>query len=677
MKHRDRSNLRGTLASEAERLLGEVITLYRETRRSKLLVFLFSLLGGFSVLSSSFRHWKLLCDWSGLRMRRVAIFLTAIVILSASVPSFAQNVFTCTGFNSSTSGACSVGEYPATGSQQIIERTSATSVPVVGTKWEFVPPDIGHASINGQYYAPVTISPGFTTTVAWVPNGQNFAFTVQNTNNVPGYQGIGLTVGAGCEGGFYQGDDGADNSPNNIWALQLGDVQDALNYTNYNTLANYGFSYSSVQMFQSYIDPCLPNQGGLSTGIEYVATNRISTYPVAEQATTTQFSTTGHVYVATMTYTGSNVTLQLYDQTLGNSCPGPKCFTYTWPVSIPPIVNGTTAFIGLSEGSNETLPGTTSINSWSYTALSPAATPTFSSSGGTYSGTQSVTISDSTSSSYICYNFTGAPATNGIGGCASGALYSGAISVPSGKTIYAVAGVSQGAADSAVASAAYNITGTGSTPSFYPGTAVYYNGDVYVTLAAAQGGVICYNTTGSPATNGSTGCSTGTKYTSPITVSSNETLYAVAGGTGLSDSSVGSVVYTINPFWDGSSPSGQAPANAPTFSPLPGTYSGAKTVTLSTIATGAKTPYICYTLDASPPKNLTPQTANNVEGTCAQGTLYTGPITVSSTQTIYAMAGTATGSLPSSLAQGTYTINTSTSGPPNAPINPQAVAEPN
>src|SRR5208283_2059117 len=118
-------------------------------------------------------------------------------------------------------------------------------------------------------------------------------------------------------------------------------------------------------------------------------------------------------------------------------------------------------------------------------------------------------------------------------------------------------------------------------------------GDQYVILSAAQGGVICYNTTGSPATNGSTGCTTGTKYTGPVTVSSNETLYAIAGGTGFTDSAVNSATYVINPF-AGAGPggyAGQAPVNAPQYSPAPGSYSGTQSVTLSDSTPGA---YICY-----------------------------------------------------------------------------------
>jgi hypothetical protein len=68
---------------------------------------------------------------------------------------------------------------------------------------------------------------------------------------------------------------------------------------------------------------------------------------------------------------------------------------------------------------------------------------------------------------------------------------------------------------------------------------------VPVTLSTVSGGTICYNFTGSPATNGSTGCTTGTKYTGAITIGVNETLSAVAGGTGFTDSTIRSCTYTV------------------------------------------------------------------------------------------------------------------------------------
>ena len=85
-----------------------------------------------------------------------------------------------------------------------------------------------------------------------------------------------------------------------------------------------------------------------------------------------------------------------------------------------------------------------------------AGTPTFSPVAGTYSATQTVAISSSPST-VICYNTTGAPATNGGSGCQAGStLYSGAISVGTTQTLYAVGG-GTGYTDSAVGSAAYII----------------------------------------------------------------------------------------------------------------------------------------------------------------------------------------------------------------------------
>jgi len=83
-------------------------------------------------------------------------------------------------------------------------------------------------------------------------------------------------------------------------------------------------------------------------------------------------------------------------------------------------------------------------------------------------------------------------------------------------------------------------------------------------------------------------------------------------------------------------------AAAPTFSPAPGTYSSAQAVSLSSATSGAT---IYYTTDGS-----TPTTSS---------TRYAGPITVSATRTIRAIA-TATGFTNSAIASGTYTIQSST-----------------
>ena len=495
----------------------------------------------------------------------------------------------------------------------------------------------------------------FSTTFTFSLNGQCLAFVIQNnTNSDAGGTGSGFAGGAGDECAFFQGFSANHYSTNNLFAFELD---------SYSALTENGggtpFTYSSEQIYQQQQNP-----GTATGGPIFYETNKISTSPVPlDSPSTTQDTCVETVsgkcdtYSVTLNYTGTTLTSQLHDVTAGGSCPGSSCFTYTWPnFSIPAWVGATTAYVGLTAGTGLTSSYPLNIYSVVYSVLTPAATPTFSPAAGTYSGTQSVTISDATGSNYICYNFTGGPATNGIGGCANGTLYSGAISVPSGRTIYAVAGVAGTYGDSTVASAAYNITGTGSVPVFnQPGGT--WQGNQTVQLTAAQGSVICYSTTGSPATNGGSGCTTGTLYTTPITLSSNKTIYAVAGGTGLTDSAVGSAAYVISPF------AGTAPVAAPTFSPVPGTYSSTQTVTISTTTSGAN---ICYELASSTP-TLLPE-PNSIGG-CTVGTLYSSPVSVPSSQTLYAAAGPnvvsapLTSSAPSSVVQGAYTIGSSAQAP--------------
>jgi Chitobiase/beta-hexosaminidase C-terminal domain len=171
-----------------------------------------------------------------------------------------------------------------------------------------------------------------------------------------------------------------------------------------------------------------------------------------------------------------------------------------------------------------------------------ASQPTFSPAAGTYTGSQNVTLSTSSGGAVICYSTTTTPATNGSTGCTTGTLYSSPITVSSSETLKAIAG-GTGYTDSSVGSAAYTLVGA--TPTFSPAAGTY-TGAQSVAISATFGLVICYNTTGSPATNGSTGCTTGTLYSGPVSVSTSETLYAVAGGTGYSDSSVGSAGYVVS-----------------------------------------------------------------------------------------------------------------------------------
>ena len=89
-------------------------------------------------------------------------------------------------------------------------------------------------------------------------------------------------------------------------------------------------------------------------------------------------------------------------------------------------------------------------------ASGACSTPSFSPGAGTYGSTQSVTISDSCTT--ICYNTTGSPTATVPGTCDMGSTtYSGAISVATTKTLYAI-GSQLTFTNSSIGSAAYTIS---------------------------------------------------------------------------------------------------------------------------------------------------------------------------------------------------------------------------
>ena len=306
-----------------------------------------------------------------------------------------------------------------------------------------------------------------------MPDGQNVALLIQNSNNNPGYDGTDFSGGAGCEGGFYQAF-AANAPPNNVFALEF----DSYSYLN----SSETFTYSSAQIYQMAQSPCNPNDSGPN----YWLTNKISTSPVPlDSPSGSQGTTTGDTYSATVSYDGSNFNVCLYDVTAANgSCSSGTSgtgtyFQQTWSdVNIPSMVDGNTALVGLVGATGESFPYPLYIDSFVYTVNSApsapslstyttttaggangnyAATPTFSPSPGTYSSTQSVTLSSSTPGNNICYitatsltSTTLMPWPNSEGGCIVGTFYSGAISVTSTQTIYAVAGTTYTGVPSAV-----------------------------------------------------------------------------------------------------------------------------------------------------------------------------------------------------------------------------------
>jgi hypothetical protein len=311
---------------------------------------------------------------------------------------------------------------------------------------------------------------------------------------------------------------------------------------------------------------------------------------------------------AHITYDGTTLTLILIDTVSGVS------FTTSSAMNIPAIIGGNTAYVGFTAG-----PGATqTILNWTYvgsSASTPAtATPIFTPAPGTYSGAQMVTITDATSGAVIHYTTDGSPPTT------SSAVYSAPLSVSANETLTAIA-VASGYTTSAVGTAAYKIRTA--SPSFTP-VAGTYAGPQVVTIADATSGAVIHYTT-----DGSTPTTSSTQYSSAVSVNANETLKAIAVASGYATSSVVTAVYNFQ-------------TAAPSVTPAAGTYPIAQSVTITDSTSGA---VIYYTTDSS-----TPSTSSLV---------YSGPISVSSDQTVKAIAiAVASGYAGSTVVTRLYNIRT-------------------
>ncbi|MBR2282579.1 MAG: chitobiase/beta-hexosaminidase C-terminal domain-containing protein [Spirochaetales bacterium] len=212
-----------------------------------------------------------------------------------------------------------------------------------------------------------------------------------------------------------------------------------------------------------------------------------------------------------------------------------------------------------------------------------------------YETPQQIELSSITPGAVIYYTTDGSIPTN------ESTLYSGPITVSLTQTVKAVA-YAEGFDPSPVFSEDIVIaTEKVGAVSFSVESGTYYVNQT-VTLSSPEGTTIYYTTDGSIPTRSSS------QYAEPITVSSSQTIKAIAGKWGYLNSDVVTKEYTIK-------------TKSPSMSVEEGRYQTAQTVVLSCETSGAS---IYYTVDGSEPT--------------VGSTPYTEPITVVSTQTIKAVA---------------------------------------
>lgn len=168
------------------------------------------------------------------------------------------------------------------------------------------------------------------------------------------------------------------------------------------------------------------------------------------------------------------------------------------------------------------------------------------------------------------------------------------------------------------------------TPRFSPAAGGVPSGTTVTITCATEGAVIHYTTDGTAPTASSP------TYSSPIAITADTTIKAIAVKTGMDNSSVASASYTI-----------VLPKVAnPTFTPSAGEVLSGTTVTITCATAGAD---IYYTTDGSTPSD--------------ESTKYTAPIEITAATTIKAI-GIATDYQDSSVVTAAYTIGQPTAEAP-------------
>jgi len=330
-------------------------------------------------------------------------------------------------------------------------------------------------------------------------------------------------------------------------------------------------------------------------------------YAIVSAAATPTFSVPSGTYSTAQSVQISDATpgATIYYTTNG-AAPTPASAVYTSAVTIS--ATGYLQAIAVAKGY-----ATSPIASALYSiGANVTATPILSPVPGAYGKSQTVTITDATPGAVITYSV-------GIGSVVNTYTYTAPFTVSSTEYI-AYDAIAPGYTRSAALEGIYTI-GTVPTPQFSPAAGTYSTAQAVNIYDITPGATIYYTTDGSTPTTASA------VYTSPIVVSANQTIRAFAAFSGLTSSAAVSAAYTINKV-----------AATPTFSLAPGSYTTAQSVTIADITPGAT---IYYTTTGSAPTT--------------SSTKYTGPISVSTTETIEAIA-VATGYTNSAVATAAYTI---------------------
>jgi len=330
---------------------------------------------------------------------------------------------------------------------------------------------------------------------------------------------------------------------------------------------------------------------------------------------------------------------EYYDYALLKTSANSAAWTLTFPAN--QLANGTNLFVATFNGdanysAQSSAPLAITLNGSDFALTTTTSTvPVLASRVGAgtvtvtpingYSGTVAITCSGPTNQAGItCSPTTAAPAV--LSGISDAITFKVVSTVAAGTYPAVVTATGGGHTHTAQILVAY--MPPAATPTFSPVAGTYTTPQTVTVSDATPGATLYYTIDGTTPTTSSA------LYTAAITVKTTETLKALAIAQAYAPSAVASATYTIAP------PGGNTfvPAAAPIFSPAAGAYSSELMVTISDMTTGVT---IYYTTDGSAPTT--------------SSTKYTGPIKVSASETLKAVA-VAKGNSLSSVTSGRYTI---------------------
>ena len=311
--------------------------------------------------------------------------------------------------------------------------------------------------------------------------------------------------------------DGFTFAIQNDGASALGGQSSALGYG--------GLKKSVAIKFDFYSNA---GEGTDSTGV-YI-NGAAPTVPALDMTSSGVILRSGDSMLAHVTYDGTTLRMNLQDLVTKDT------FVLSKVIDIPQTVGANSAYVGFTGGTGG-LSASQKILYWTYStqAVTPVtAEPTFTPAGGSYTAAQNVTLSAATGAT-IYYT------TDGTTPTMSSATYNGAITVGDGTTTIEAFAVLSGASPSSIASAQYVIGATAATapPTFSPGGGMY-SAAQNVTLAGSTAQAVIYYTT-----DGSTPTAGSTVYTTPVKVTTTETLKAIAIAPGSGTSTTATATYTI------------------------------------------------------------------------------------------------------------------------------------